>query len=91
MERVLKGYAGRRCQLELFCAGDRAREGTKQGHPAVKINFKQQFSHKGCCCVVEDDCVQCSAGLGTVLHSCLFWSLSIWVELCTHLLRLAPL
>lgn len=63
----------------------------KQGHPAVKINFKQQLSHKGCCCVVEDDCVQCSAGLGTVLHSCHFWSLSIWVELCTHLLRLAPL
>lgn len=46
MEQVLKGYAGQRCQLELFCAGDRAREGMKQGHPADKINVKQQLTQR---------------------------------------------
>lgn len=39
-------YAGQRCQLELFCAGDRAREGMKQGHPADKMNFKQQLTQR---------------------------------------------
>lgn len=51
MKQVLKGYAGQRCQLGLFCAGN----GMKQGHPVVKVNFKQQLSHTGCCCVAEDD------------------------------------